>query len=213
MPPAAARSAPALPPGAWGAAQGGPEQAALVGLRQARAEEGGGLPWVGEHQAEIVRLGGAAAGIRHDVIDLQQLLGAAAAPAGAVHVAAATRSRRHTSRLTAAGMARPVTPVFAAEVRVRGGAAGCARRSLPAEAPRLQLRSGVGRRLRCRSVRAVNGFVSRLRRCLSRYLRRRSLLGAFSLAGVGRRPPSRRSASGRTRGVAAPQVRLTRMRR
>ena len=38
-------------------------------------------------QAEIVRLGGAAAGIRHDVIDLQQMLRAATAPAGAVHVA------------------------------------------------------------------------------------------------------------------------------
>ena len=34
----------------------------------------------GAQQAEIVRRGGAAAGIRHDVIDLQQVLGAATAP-------------------------------------------------------------------------------------------------------------------------------------
>ena len=63
----------------------------------------------GAQQPESVRLGGAAAGIRHDVIDLQQVLGAAAAPVAS-----------QPSRLTAAGMARPVTPVFAAEVRVRG---------------------------------------------------------------------------------------------
>ena len=78
----------------------------------------------GAQQPEIVRLGRAAAGIRHDVIDLQQVLRAAAAPAGAVHVAAAARSRRQTSRLTAAGMVRPVKPpAFAAEVSVRGAAA------------------------------------------------------------------------------------------
>ena len=105
---------------------------------------------------------------------LQQVLGAAAAPAGAVHVAAAA----------------PVAPPDLALDRRRDGAAGharlrCrspgprrrsrlrARRSLPVEAPRLRRRSGVGRRLRCRSVRAVSGFVSRLRRRLSRYLRRR----------------------------------------
>ena len=65
----------------------------------------------GAQQAEIVRLGGAAEGIRHDVIDLQQVLGAAAAPAGAVHVAAA---------------ALVAPPVFAAEVSVRAGGADCA---------------------------------------------------------------------------------------
>ena len=108
---------------------------------------------------------------------LQQVLGAVAAPAGAVHVAAAA----------------PVAPPDLALDRRRDGAAGRAaglrcrsfgpcrrrsprrarRRSLPAEAPRLRRRSGVGRRLRCRSVRAVSGLVSRLRRRLSRYLRRR----------------------------------------
>ena len=42
----------------------------------------------GAQQSEIVRLGGAALGIRYDVIDLQQVFGAAAAPGGAVNVAA-----------------------------------------------------------------------------------------------------------------------------
>ena len=136
----------------------------------------------GAQQSEIVRLGGAALGIRHDVIDLQQVLRAAAAPAGAVHVAAAA----------------PVAPPDRALDRRRDGAAGPAalgRRSLgprrrsqlrarwlPAEAPHLRRRSRVARRPRRRSVRAIrgavrlqrrSGFVSRLRCRLSRYLRRR----------------------------------------
>ena len=43
--------------GAYGAAQGGPEDAALVRVRQPGAEEGGGLLGVGEHQAEQVIVG------------------------------------------------------------------------------------------------------------------------------------------------------------
>ena len=152
----------------------------------------------GAQQPEIVRLSAAAAGIRHDVIDLQQVLRAATAPAGAVHVAAAA----------------PVAPRHLALDRRRDCAAGHALlrcRSRPVEAPRLRRRSGVALRLRCRSVRVVSGFVSRLRRRLSRYLRRRrsgavraglllrrrsclrlrrrSLLGAFGRRGA---PPARR---------------------
>ena len=43
--------------GAWGAAQGGPEEAAPEGVGQAGAEEGGGLLGVGEHQTEQVIVG------------------------------------------------------------------------------------------------------------------------------------------------------------
>ena len=43
--------------GAWGAAQGGPEDAALVRFGQACAEEGRGLLGIGEHQAEQVIVG------------------------------------------------------------------------------------------------------------------------------------------------------------
>ena len=85
----------------------------LTILAGAAADSGAGVAVAvavmsGAQQPEIVRLGGAAAGVWHDVIDLQQVLGAATAPAGAIHVAAAA----------------PVAPPDRALDRRRDGAAG-----------------------------------------------------------------------------------------
>ena len=155
----------------------------------------------GAQQSEIVRLGGAALGVRYDVIDLQQVLRAAATPAGAVHVAATASVALPDLTFTAAGMARPVWPPASLPKfgpRRRGWLR--ARRSLPAEAPHLRRRSRVARRRSCRSVRAVRlqrrrVFVSRVprrRRRTGLLLRCRS--GAASRGGLRLR---RRSPSGR----------------
>ena len=124
---------------------------------------------------------------------LQQVLGAVAAPAGAVHVAAAASVARHTSHLTARDGAAGHAQLRCRSPGPRRRSRLRARRSLPTEAPRPQgpnasastSRNSSGsppvfaaevaspRRLRCRSVRAVSGFVSGLRRRLSRYFRRR----------------------------------------
>ncbi len=100
---------------------------------------------------------------------LQQVLGAAAAPAGAVHVAAAASVAPPDLALDRRRDVAAGQPVFAAEVRVRGGVAGCAHAA--ACRPRRRVFAAEvasPRRLRCRSVRAVSGFVSGLRRRLSR---------------------------------------------
>ena len=57
-------------------------------------------------QAEIIGFGAAAERERKDVIDLEEPPGAATAPAGPVHIAAATPIALPDVRLTAIGMAR-----------------------------------------------------------------------------------------------------------